>query len=76
MFSTTQRTLEADGFRGTTLGLILVAGLLGAWGAWFIGGQVALYAVSETARLKMSQAAHPMEVPVGGRVVATHLILS
>ena len=61
MFSTTLRTLDADGFRGTTLGVLLVVGLLGAWGAWFIGAQVALYAVSETARLEMSQAAHPVE---------------
>src|SRR2546430_5234841 len=75
MFSTTRRTLEADGFRGTTLGVLLVVGLLGAWGAWFIGTQVGLYAVSETARLEMSQAAHPVETPVAGRVVASHLIL-
>jgi membrane fusion protein (multidrug efflux system) len=75
MFSTTQRTLEADGFRGTTLGVLLVAGLLGAWTVWFVGAQVALYAVSETARLEISQAAHPVEAPVAGRVVATHLAL-
>jgi multidrug resistance efflux pump len=75
MFSTTQRTLEADDFRGTILGSILVVGLLGAWGAWFIGAQVALYAVSEMARLEMSQATHPVEAPIAGRVVATRLIL-
>jgi ABC-type transport system involved in cytochrome bd biosynthesis fused ATPase/permease subunit len=75
MFSTTQRTLEADGFRGTTLALLLVAGLLSAWGTWFLGAQVALYAVSESARLEMSQAAHPVEAPVAGRVVATRLVL-
>jgi multidrug resistance efflux pump len=75
MFSTTQHTLIADGFRGTTLALLLVVGLLGAWGAWFLCSQAALYAVSETARLEMSQAAHPVEAPVAGRVVATHLVL-
>jgi multidrug resistance efflux pump len=75
MFSTAQRTLDADGFRGTTLGVLLVIGLLGAWGAWFIGAQVALYAASDTARLEVSQAAHPVEAPVAGRVVATHLVL-
>jgi multidrug resistance efflux pump len=75
MFSTTRHTLEADGFRGTTLGVLLVVGLLGAWGAWFLGAQVSLYAVSESARLEMSQAAHPMEAPVAGRVVATRLVL-
>ncbi|MGH8065297.1 MAG: HlyD family secretion protein [Candidatus Entotheonellia bacterium] len=75
MFSTSLHTLEADGFRGTMLGLLLAVGLLGAWGAWFIGAQVVLYAVSETARLEMSQAAHPVEAPVAGRVVTTRLVL-
>src|SRR5262245_39070933 len=75
MFSTAQRTLDANGFRGTTLGVLLVVGLLVAWGAWFLGAQVALYAVSDTARLEMGQAAHPVEAPVGGRVVATYLVL-
>src|SRR5262245_10205191 len=75
MFSITQHTLHADGFRGTTLGVVLIVGLLSAWGAWFFGARVALYAVSDTARLEISQAAHPMEAPVGGRVVATHLVL-
>jgi membrane fusion protein (multidrug efflux system) len=80
MFSTARRALDADGFRGTTLGLLLVVGLLvvgllAAWGSWFISAQVALYAVSDKARLEMSQAAHPVEAPVGGRVVATHLVL-
>jgi multidrug resistance efflux pump len=75
MFSTTQHTLHADGFRGTTLGVVLIMGLLSAWGAWFFGAQVALYAVSETARLEISQAGHPVEAPVGGWVVATYLVL-
>jgi multidrug resistance efflux pump len=75
MFATTQRTLDADGLRGTTLGVLLVVCLLGAWAAWFLGAEVALYAVSDTARLEISQAAHPVEAPVAGRVVATHLVL-
>jgi multidrug resistance efflux pump len=36
---------------------------------------VTLYAVSDTARLEISQAAHPVEAPVAGRVVATQLAL-
>jgi multidrug resistance efflux pump len=75
MFFMTQRTLKAEGFRGTTLGVLLVVGLLSAWGAWFFGAEVALYTVSETARLETSQAAHPVEAPVAGLVVATHLLL-
>jgi membrane fusion protein (multidrug efflux system) len=75
MFSTTRRTLEADSFLGTMLGLILVVGLLAAWGAWFLGAEVALYAVSNSARLEMRQAAHPVEAPVAGRVIASYLVL-
>jgi len=75
MFSTAQRMLEGDGFRGTILGVLLAVGLFGAWGAWFTGAQVTLYAVSDTARLEMSQAAHPLEAPVAGRVVASYLVL-
>ena len=75
MFATTQRTLNADGFLGTTLGVLLVVGLLGAWATWFLGAEVALYAVSDTAPLEISQAAHPVEASVAGRVVASHLIL-
>jgi multidrug resistance efflux pump len=75
MFPTARRTLEADSFRGTVLGLLLVVGLLCAWGTWFIGAQVALYEISETSRLEMSQASHPVEAPVAGRVVATYLVL-
>jgi multidrug resistance efflux pump len=75
MFTTTQRMLDADGFRGTILAVLLIVGLLSAWGVWFLSGQVALYAVSDTARLEMSPAADPVEAPVAGRVVATHLVL-
>jgi multidrug resistance efflux pump len=75
MVATTQRTLDADGFRGTTVAVLLVLGLLSAWGAWFFSAQVVLYAVSDTARLEMSQSAHPVEASVAGRVVATHLVL-
>lgn len=75
MFFTTRRTLEVDGFRRTMVGVLLVVGLLGAWIAWFLGAEVALYAVSKTARLEISQATHPVEAPVAGRVVASHLIL-
>ena len=64
LFSTTQHTLHADGFRGTTLGVVLIIGLLSAWGAWFLGAQVALYVVSDTARLEISHAAHPVDALV------------
>lgn len=67
--------LGADGFRRWTLGWLLVTALLGAWGAWFCLARVRVYRVTEMAHLETYQAAHPVEAPVAGRVVATHLIL-
>lgn len=74
-FSRSMRSLDADGFRRPTLGLLLVAALLGAWGAWFFLARVALYEVTDTARLEVARAVHPVEAPVAGRVVATRLAL-
>jgi membrane fusion protein (multidrug efflux system) len=72
-FSRSMRSLEADGFRRATWGLLLMAALLGAWGAWFLRGRVTVYAVSHTARLEVERAAHPVAAPVAGRVIDTHL---
>lgn len=74
-FSRTLRSLEADGFRRTSWGLLVAASLLAAWAAWFFFGRVTRYVVSETARLEADRAAHPIQAPVAGRIVATHLRL-
>jgi multidrug resistance efflux pump len=74
-FSRSMRSLEADHFRRATWGLLLVAALLSAWGAWFLGARVTVYAVSHTARLEVEWAAHPVSAPVAGRVIDTHLIV-
>ena len=75
MFPRSLNSLAADGQRwalgGVCLGTILLAG----WSLWFLWGQVAVFAVSETARLESDQAGHPLAVPVAGRVVATHLVV-
>jgi len=67
------RALAVDGFRRSLWGYILVAILLGSWGAWFLRARMAVYEVTETARLESDQAVHPIQSPVTGRVVATHL---
>jgi multidrug resistance efflux pump len=74
-FSRSVRSLEADGFRRSIFGLLLVFLLLGAWTAWFFLAKVARYEVTEQARLEVDQAAHPMQATVSGRVVASHLAL-
>jgi membrane fusion protein (multidrug efflux system) len=74
-FSRTLRSLEADGFRRTSWGLLLAAALMAAWAAWFLFGAVTRYEVSETARLEADRAAHPVQAPVTGRIATTHLTL-
>ena len=74
-FSRSMRSLAADGFRRFQLGLLIVAVLLVAGVAWFFLAKVSLYEVSETARLEVTQAVHPVEAAVAGRVVATEMVL-
>lgn len=74
-FSRSMRSLEADRFRRPIGGLLLAAALLGAWFGWFFRSRVAVYEVTDTARLEVSQAAHPVEAPMAGRLVATRLII-
>jgi membrane fusion protein (multidrug efflux system) len=74
-FIRTMRSLEADGFR-PSLVLMLVGLLLGgAWLGWFLLWPVRVLEVTSSARIEVERAAHPIEAPVGGRVVAVHLVL-
>jgi membrane fusion protein (multidrug efflux system) len=67
--------LAADGTRYSLCGMLLATALLGVWMAWAFVARLALYAVTETARLEVDRAVHYVEAPVAGRVVATHLDL-
>jgi membrane fusion protein (multidrug efflux system) len=71
-FSRTLRSLEADGPRSRVVDLLVLAAVA-AWAAWLIAGRVALYEVSESARLEVEGAAHPIASPVAGRVLETRL---
>ena len=74
-FSRSMRSLIADGFRPSILGLVFVVILLGLWMAWLVFARIALYEVADTARLEVNQAAHPVEASVGGRIVAANLMV-
>ena len=55
---------------------IAAAGLLlAAWTAWFFSARIALYAVSNSARLEVEALPYPVEAPVSGRVVSTALTM-
>src|SRR5262249_18711671 len=72
-FSRTIRSLEADGFRRQALSLMVAAGLIGAWASWSVLSRVSLYELSNSARVEVEQAATPLESPLGGHVLTTHL---
>src|SRR5262249_35556581 len=71
-FSRTLRSLDADRPRRRWVALTLLP-LTGVWGAWLVLGRIPLYEVTETARLEVASAAHPVTAVVGGRVVETRL---
>src|SRR5262249_4884655 len=73
-FSRTLRALEAEG-RGRCVPALVVLVLLGAWAAWGALARVPLWEVTETARLEVDSAAHPITTVVGGRVVRNELRL-
>jgi membrane fusion protein (multidrug efflux system) len=73
-FSRTLRALEAEG-RSRCGPVLVVLVLLGAWALWGALARAPLYEVTETARLEVDSAAHPITTVVGGRVVLTKLRL-
>src|SRR5262245_17733465 len=75
-FSRSTRALAGDGFGRSLAGLLLATVLLGGWTAWFLASRVAIYAVTQTARLEVDRAAHPVEAPVAGQVIMTRLVVS
>ncbi|HEX8244815.1 MAG TPA: HlyD family efflux transporter periplasmic adaptor subunit [Longimicrobium sp.] len=74
-FSRTTRSLDAARARPWTLTLAFGLALLAAWLLWFALGRVAVYEVSDEARLEVEAAAHPVMPSVGGRVVRSALAI-
>lgn len=72
-FSRSTRSLNADSYRRSTFGIIAVLLVLAAWIVWLFAARVSLYEVTTAARLEVDSAAHPVESPVSGRVIATYL---
>src|SRR5688500_6078779 len=74
-FARSMRSLEADSFRFSGVMLSIAAVLLAAWCAWFFLAKVALYEVSESARVEVAAASHPVGAPVAARIIATRVTL-
>ena len=74
-FSQSLRALDAERFSYALAGWLSAVALLGGWVAWFLVVRVAVYEVTEMARLEVDRAVYPVAVPLAGRVVATHLVV-
>src|SRR5687767_258849 len=74
-FSRTTRSLDADSFRRSTLALVVAAIVIGSWALWLCLSSVALYELTDTARLEVDSAVHPIESLAAGRVVRTLLVV-
>jgi membrane fusion protein (multidrug efflux system) len=72
-FSRSTRSIEADSHRRSTLGLLIAMAVLGGWVAWLFLARVAVYEVTDEARLEVDSAIHPVASPVLGRVVESRL---
>jgi multidrug resistance efflux pump len=69
-FDRTLRSLGHDGVSSWGRGALLVTAFatLLAWSAWLARAEIDIYVVSTTARLEVTEAAHPIDAPVAGVV--------
>jgi multidrug resistance efflux pump len=74
-FAQSMRALAADRSRWSLPSLLMVGALLGGWGVWFVCARVAVYEISQTARLEVDQAVHPIATSGAGRVTVTHMVV-
>ena len=68
-FSRSLRTLDGDPLRKYALALTVIVTALALWITWFVVAQVAVYAATGAARLAVEHDTHPIDAPVGGRVL-------
>ena len=74
-FSRSLRSLEADRFRWSLLGIVIGIVLLATWIAWSFLARVALYEVSDKARLEVGREPHAVMSFVSGRIVRSAMDL-
>lgn len=74
-FSRSLHSLDADSFRYSLTGVLLVTVLLGAWAGWALLARVTLYEVTDAARVEVDREVYPIQASAAGRVVATRLTL-
>jgi multidrug resistance efflux pump len=67
------RLIQMDGFRRWFVLMLFLLGLLGLWCNWFFLARISVWLVSDTARLEVDSSIYPVESPVNGRVLMTHM---
>jgi multidrug resistance efflux pump len=78
-FVRSHHVLNADSFKRSMVGLLVVITLLALWIVWFCYARITLYATSTIARLELipvdSAFNQSVRAPVGGRLVTVHAAL-
>jgi membrane fusion protein (multidrug efflux system) len=74
-FSRTLRAVDADRFGASIVVVCSVLALLSIWLGWFFFAHVSVYAISQSARLEVNRAVHPVGAPASGRIAAVKLKL-
>jgi membrane fusion protein (multidrug efflux system) len=69
-FPHTRRTLAGKGSRPSLIAFVIILTVLALWTTWFAAARVVVYATTSTARVEVDREKHPVDAPVGGRVVA------
>jgi len=74
-FSRTCRSLANDTSRYAFFAWGLAALLFAAWLGWLLFGRVTVYVLSDSARLEVTQAAHPIAALLPGKILSTSVQL-
>jgi len=56
------------------LALALLAAFGSAWTAWMVAARITVYATTTAARLEVDRENHPVDAPVGGRVISSPVL--
>jgi multidrug resistance efflux pump len=74
-FFRTLRSLDDDRARRSVGGVIIAAAVLLAWAAWFFLAHLERYEVTDTARVEIDRATHPIQSEIPGRVRVNRIVM-
>ncbi|MEO7271054.1 MAG: HlyD family efflux transporter periplasmic adaptor subunit [Vicinamibacterales bacterium] len=74
-FRRTRGQLEVEPGGSRLAAIVVTMLLLSGWLAWFAAARLAVYAVSDAARLEVDRPPVPVEAPIDGRVLSSSLTM-